>query len=66
MDELINDYEEGSSHRDEVFNKIKIHQNLSSIPLEKVEKELFDSKPTNSEDFHHTMTGITGNENAIK
>ncbi len=35
------------------FDKIKIHQNLSSIPLAQVEKQIYDNKIA-----HQTITDI--------
>ena len=40
LEELIEHYD-GEKISDETFEKIKVHQNLVSIPMEQVEKQLF-------------------------
>jgi len=42
LEELIEHYD-GEKISDEAFEKIKIHQNLASIPIDQVEKQLFDN-----------------------
>lgn len=64
LDEIIENYDDTET-RDEIFNKIKIHQNLAHISMEKVEREIFGDKNTNDE-YHHAVTGVKLSENQIK
>ena len=67
LDDLIDEYEEGDDNkRDEVFNKIKIHQNLASIPLENASPKSSPTLMTSPVDFISGPSALSTFGNLLK